>query len=165
MPMKSPQDLFLHELGDMYDAEQRISKMLPAMAKEVTDPQVKSAFEQHEQETLQQIKNLEQCFQVLGSKPEKSACHAIAGLKQEHDAFLKEKPSDDLLTMFDLGGASKTEYYEMASYTGLIEKATLMGQQQVVQLLQQNLQQEEAMANKVEQISKQLGKQMISQTK
>ena len=162
MPMKSPQDLFLHELGDMYDAEQRISKMLPAMAKEVTDPQVKSAFEQHEQETLQQIQNLEQCFQVLGSKPEKSACHAIAGLKQEHDAFLKEKPSDDLLTMFDLGGASKTEYYEMASYTGLIEKATLMGQQQVVQLLRQNLQQEEAMAKKVEQISKQLSQQMLS---
>jgi ferritin-like metal-binding protein YciE len=102
---------------------------------------------------------------VLGSKPEKSACHAIAGLKQEHDAFLKEKPSDDLLTMFDLGGASKTEYYEMASYKGLIEKATLMGQQQVVQLLQQNLQQEEAMAKKVEQISKQLSQQMISQTK
>jgi ferritin-like metal-binding protein YciE len=63
--------------------------------------------------------------------------------------------------MFDLGGASKTEYYEIASYKGLLEKATMMGQQQVTQLLQQNLQQEEAMARKVEQLSKQLGKQMI----
>ncbi len=36
-----------------------------------------------------------------------------------------------------------------------------MGQRQVAQLLQQNLQQEEAMAKKVEQTSRQLGKQMI----
>ena len=163
MAMKSPQELFLHELGDMYDAEQRIVKMLPELAKECNNAQLKSAFEQHEQETQQQIRNIEQCFQVLGSQPEKSACQAIAGLKQEHDTFLKEKPSDDILTMFDLGGASKTEYYEMASYKGLIEKASMMGQQQVCQLLQQNLQQEEAMAKKVEQLSRQLGQQLLQQ--
>ena len=84
-----------------------------------------------------------------------------SSLKQEHDTFLKENPSEDILSMFDLGGASKTEYYEMASYKGLIEKATMMGQQQVTKLLQQNLQQEEAMARKVEQLSHQLGQQMI----
>ncbi len=161
MAMKSPQELFLHELGDMYDAEQRIAKMLPEMAKECNNAQLKNAFQMHEQETQQQIRNLEQCFQVLGSKPEKAACTAIAGLKQEHDTFLKENPSEDILSMFDLGGASKTEYYEMASYKGLIEKATMMGQQQITQLLQQNLQQEEAMARRVEQLSRQLGQQMI----
>ena len=150
MPMKDPQELFLHELSDMYDAEQRISKMLPEMAKENENPQVRSGFEQHEKETQQQIKNLEQCFQVLGTKPEKASCYAIAGMKQEHDSFLKEGPSPQLLTMFELSGAAKTEYYEIVSYKGLIEQAQLMGQQQVVQLLQQNLQQEEAMAAKVE---------------
>ncbi|HYX48614.1 MAG TPA: DUF892 family protein [Ktedonobacteraceae bacterium] len=163
MAMKSPQELFLHELGDMYDAEQRIAKMLPEMAKECNNAQLKNAFEQHEQETQQQIRNLEQCFQLLGSKPQKASCQAIAGLKQEHDTFLKERPSEEILSMFDLGGASKTEYYEMASYKGLIEKANMMGQQQVTQLLQQNLQQEEAMAKKVEQLSRQLGQQLIQQ--
>ena len=62
--------------------------------------------------------------------------------------------------MFDLGGASKTEYYEIASYKGLIEKANLLGEKSCVPLLQENLQQEEAMAKKVEQISQTLGKQM-----
>src|SRR5204863_7759511 len=83
MAMKSAQELFLHELGDMYDAEQRIAKMLPELAKESNQSQVRSAFEQHEQETQQQIRNIEQCFQILGIKPEKAACQAIAGLKQE----------------------------------------------------------------------------------
>jgi ferritin-like metal-binding protein YciE len=159
--MKSAQELFLHELSDMYDAEQRIAKMLPEMAKESHNEQVRQAFQQHEQETQHQIQNLEQCFQVLGSKPEKATCAAIMGLKQEHDSFLKEGPSDEILVLFNLGGASKTEYYEMASYKGLIEKANMMGQKQVAQLLQQNLQQEEAMANRVEQTSRQLGRQMI----
>jgi ferritin-like metal-binding protein YciE len=165
MPMQTPKDLFIHEMGDMFDAEQRILQMLPLMAKECNNQQVKSAFEQHEQETRQQINNLEECFRILGVKPEKASCMAIAGLKQEHDSFLKEKPSEELLTMFDLGGAEKTEYYEMASYKGLIEKANLMGQKQCVQLLEQNLSQEEAMAKRVATLSKDLGQQMISQMK
>jgi ferritin-like metal-binding protein YciE len=163
MPMKDPQELFLHELSDMFDAEQRISKMLPLMAKENENSQVKSGFEHHEKETQQQIKNLEQCFQILGAKPEKASCYAVAGMKQEHDSFLKEEPAPELLMMFDLGGAAKTENYEIASYKGLIEQAQFMGQQQIVQLLQQNLQQEEAMAAKVEKLSSQLGKQVITQ--
>lgn len=163
MPMQNPKDLFIHEMGDMFDAEQRILQMLPLLAKECHNPQVKSAFEQHEQETREQINNLEECFRILGVKPKKAACMAVGGLKQEHDAFLKENPSEDLLTMFDLGGAAKTEYYEMASYKGLIEKANLMGQKQCVYLLQQNFNQEEAMAKRVETLSKQLGQQMISQ--
>src|SRR5436305_1933044 len=162
MAISSPMELFVHELSDIYDAEQKIAKMLPLMAKECENSQVKSAFEQHEQETLHQIQNLDQCFQTLGAKPQKAPCAAIAGLKQEHDSFLKEEaPSQEILTMFDLGGASKTEYYEIASYKGLIEKANQMGQQGCVHLLQENLRQEEAMAKKVEQISRQLSQQMV----
>jgi len=165
MSMTKPEELFLHELSDMYDAEQRIAKMLPLMAKECTNPQVKQAFEEHEQETQQQIQHLEQCFQLLKTKPEKAQCAAVAGMKQEHESFLKEEPSADILTLFDLSGASKTEYYEMASYKGLIENATQLGEKQIAQLLQENYQQEEAMAKKVEQLSAKLGQQMSSKTK
>ncbi len=89
----------------------------------------------------------------------------VAGLKQEHDAFLKEKPANDLLVMYDLGGAAKIEQYEITSYKGLIEKANLMGQKECTQLLQQNLTQEEAMAKKVEMLSQQLGQQLMTRVK
>lgn len=157
MGMQTPQDLFLHELGDMYDAERRILQMLPAMATECDNDQVRQEFQRHEQETKQQAQNLEQCFQALGAKPPQTTCAAIAGMKQEHDSFLKEKPAPEILTMFDLGGASKTEHYEIASYTSLIEQAQLMGQQECARLLQQNLQQEQAMAMTVRQLSQKLG--------
>lgn len=162
MPMQQPKDLFIHEMSDMYDAEQRILQMLPIMAQECTDANVQQALKTHEEETRQQVLNLEQCFQELGAKPEKAPCFAIAGLKQEHDAFLKEKPAGEIITMFDLGGAAKTEAYEIASYTGLIETADMMGQKKCVNLLQQNLQQEQAMAKRVETLSHQLGQRMIT---
>ncbi|HEU5199605.1 MAG TPA: DUF892 family protein [Ktedonobacterales bacterium] len=160
MAIQNVQQLFVHELGDIYDAEQRILQMLPQMANEASDGQVKSAFQYHEQQTRQQVKNLEQCFQMLGEQPKRTSCQVIAGLKQEHDSFVKENPSSEMLTMFDLGGAAKTEHYEIASYQGLIEKANLLGKKDCVQLLQQNLSQEEEMAQKITQISKQMGKQV-----
>ena len=162
MPVTSPKELFIHELSDIYDAEQRIAHMLTTLVGESSSqPQVSAALQHHHEETLQQIRNLEQCFQELGAQLEKAPCEAIAGLKKEHDSFLKEEPSPEVLVMYNLGGASKTEHYEIASYRGLIEMATLMGQQKVADLLKQNLRQEEAMAKKVEQITLQLGQQLI----
>jgi len=161
MAIQNAKDLFVHELGDLYDAEQRILEMLPQLANESSDGQAKSAFQHHEQQTRQQVKNLEQCFKMLGTQPKHTSCQAIAGLKQEHDNFVKESPSKEILTMFDLGGAAKTTHYEIASYQGLIEKATLMGMKDCAKLLQENLGQEEEMAQKVTQISKQLCKQMF----
>ena len=163
MPMQSPMDLFLHELGDIYDAEQRIAQILPQLASESADPQAQQDYQTHLKETQQQIQNLEQVFQVLGAQPQRETCAAIQGLKTEHDTFVKENPSPDILTMFDLGAAAKTEHYEIASYTGLVEKCNLMGQQQCAQLLQQNLQQEQAMLQRVMRDGQQLGQQMIGQ--
>ncbi|HST87877.1 MAG TPA: DUF892 family protein [Ktedonobacterales bacterium] len=162
MPMTSPSDLFLHELGDIYDEENRLLQILPALASEVDNQQVKQAFQQHLQETQQQVKNIEQVFQLMGQQPKRETCAAIQGLKQEHDTFMKqESPSPQITTMFDLGAAAKTEHYEIASYEGLIAACQLMGQQDCAQLLRQNLQQEQAMAQRVSQLSKQLGQQMI----
>jgi ferritin-like metal-binding protein YciE len=147
--MQGVKDLFIHELGDIFDAEQKITQILPVMAQETPDPEIKKTLEQHLVETKQQITNLEECFQILGVKPTRTACFAIDGLKKEHDAFVNEHPSTDVLTMFNLDGAAKTEHYEMASYQGLIERANSMGQKKCAELLHQNLMQEEAMAKRV----------------
>lgn len=164
MAVRNATDLFQNELGDMYSAEHLISKILPQLASESADAQVKSAFEMHERETQQQIQNLDQCFNLLGVQAPKVECEAVKGLKQEHETFKKEHPPEDVLTMFDLGAALKTEHYEIASYTGLIGMARLMGQTQIVQLLERNLNQEQAMAQKVEQLSRQLGQRLAPQS-
>ena len=165
MAMHTPKDLFIHELSELFDAEQKLSKILPVLAQQSNHDEVKQAFEQHEAETLQQISNLEQCFHALGVTPETSTSQVVVAMKEEHDSFMKEKPSADILTLFNLGAGAKSEHYEIASYQGLIDQANLMGQMQCAQLLEQNLRQEEAMAKKVTELSHKLGVEMASHKK
>lgn len=154
----------MHNLGDIYDAEHRILAILQTLASESQDPQATQAYQTHEQQTRQQIQNLEQCYHILGQQPQRVPCLAVQGLKQEHDSFLKDNPTGSILTMFDLGAAFKTEHYEIASYLSLIDAARAMNQPQVVQLLEQNLRQEEWMAQTVDGISRQLDQQQITPT-
>ncbi len=157
MAIQTPQDLFFFNLCAIYDAEQKLTKILPTLAQESQEQPVKDAFLQHQQETLQHVSNLEQCFQILGRPAIPVENHAVIGLKQDHDAFLQQGPSAATLTMFDLSAGSKSEYLEIASYTALIDAASALGQTECAALFQQNLQQEEAAAKKLAALAHNLG--------
>ena len=163
MSMETPRDLFLHELSDTYSAEQIILKMLPVMAKEATDTELRDAFTEHEKETQQQIRNLDEVFKLLGEQPEQMTCYGAEGLQKEHDSFLEEQPFEQILTLFVAGAACKAEHYEIESYTGLIDMAKLLGEKDVVKLLQENLQQEQEMSKKATAMEKRLGKELVPQ--
>jgi len=96
-------------------------------------------------------------------QPKTFPCLAIDGLNKEHDNFMSEQPSAEILSMYDLESTVKTEHYEIASYQGLIDTAVTLGQQQCAQLLKQNIDQEEVMAEKMVLFARQLGKQMSGQ--
>src|SRR5258708_31046040 len=130
------------------------------MAKEAQDPDIKKAFEQHLTETKQQINNIEQCFKVFGERPTTFPCFAIDGLKKEHDNFVREQPSAEILSMFDLEAAVKTEHYEIASYQGLIDTAVTLGQQQGPNLSNQTFDQEKFWPEKIFPLPRQQGSQM-----
>ncbi len=159
MPMATPRDLFVHELADTMSAEHITLKLLSELQKEDRHPEAKQAFREHEQETKQQISNLEQVFELLGEEPEQTTCHAAEGLQREHEALHEEQPTPEVLEMGNLGGAAKTEHYEIASYTALVQMARDLGERDIVRLLKENLSQEKAMAKRVEALAKELGKQ------
>jgi ferritin-like metal-binding protein YciE len=154
--------LFVHELSDAMSAEQQILKMLSELRKEALNPELTQALKEHEQETKEQIKNLEEVFKQLGEKPEETTCFGVKGLADEHRALHDEDPSPEMLEMANISGAEKTEHYEMVMYTGLIHMAKDLGERDAAQLLQENLDQEKAMAKRVEALSKELSKQAKS---
>jgi ferritin-like metal-binding protein YciE len=157
--MSTPRDLFLHELGDILYAERVVAKALPVLARESTDDDLQAGFEQHLEETKQQIKNLEQAFSSLGEKAKAEKCPGIEGIKAEHDEFMsKEDPSPAICDMFLTGAGARTEHYEIAAYTGLITGAKALGERECVTLFEQNLEQEKAALNKLERISTRLAK-------
>lgn len=156
MPIKTTQEKFLHELGDIYDAETRFLKGQQEMLQKASDPQLKQMIQQHITESEQQAKNLQQAFQLLGAPAKAETCQAAQGLVAEAQTVMQEAGSATIRDCLIGAAAAKVEHYEIASYRGLITGAQQMGRQELASLLQQNLQQEEQTAQKIEQSAPQL---------
>ena len=67
MTLNSLNDLFVVQIEDLYDAEQRLTKALPKMADAATNKQLKSAFQEHLRETEQHVTRLEKVFSIIGA--------------------------------------------------------------------------------------------------
>src|ERR671913_2482697 len=153
MAMQTIEELFEHELKDIYAAEHSLLDALEQMASESSDREIKKGFVQHRRETQGQIKRLEKIYKTLGQKPKSATCPGMEGLIKEKKAFLREKPSDELLEFYNVGAAQKVERYEITAYECLIDMAEKLGMSDAVELLEQNLQEEEMTLNKLKTIA------------
>jgi ferritin-like metal-binding protein YciE len=155
----SPEQLFVHELQDMYYAEKALTKTLPQLAREASDSELERAFKSHLRETEKHVTNLERVFEHLGTRPQARACPGIDGIKKEHDEFMQHsRPTQKVRDVFLTGAAARAEHYEIAAYTGLVGQARALKQREAVELLQQNLRQEKEALRKVETISRRIVK-------
>jgi ferritin-like metal-binding protein YciE len=159
MPMATPMDLFVHELSDMLSAEQLITQMLRVASDAASNAQLKQGLQHHQEETQRHAQNLQQALQVLGQQPHPVTCHAAEGLMQSLQEGIQSSQSNIVTDGLIAAGAIKTENLEIASYMGLVQKAQLMGQTEVAQLLQQNLEQEERMLQRGIEIGQALDQQ------
>ncbi|GAC1364018.1 MAG: ferritin-like domain-containing protein [Herpetosiphon sp.] len=163
MAIKTLRDKFLHDVGDIYDAEHRFLDAQQKMLKVATDAMLQALLQEHIGQTQHHIQNLEQVFGVLGSTAKRTKCAAAAGLVSEGDQGMKEaSESPEVRDAFIANAAFKVEHYEIASYRGLISCAELLGQSQVVSLLRTNLKQEEQAAQKIEKNTPQLLQRALS---
>lgn len=164
MAINNLNEKFLHEVGDIYDAENQFLKGQQEMLQNATDPNLKEMITNHIQQTQQHIRNLEQVFSALGQQPQRQMCDAAKGLVSEAQKGMQEtKAVPAIRDCIIAGAAAKVEHYEIASYRGLITGADLMGQQEIVSLLQQNLEQEESTAQLIEASTPQLLQKAMQQ--
>ena len=59
MAAKTIQDLFVHELSDIYSAEKQLTKALPRLARAASEEELKKAFEAHAEETQRQVERID----------------------------------------------------------------------------------------------------------
>jgi ferritin-like metal-binding protein YciE len=140
--MKTLKDLFMDELADMYDAEHRIIKALPKMAKAATCPDLKKAIQSHLKETEGQVRKLDQVFKSFGLKAKGKTCEATVGLLKESDEIAAEFKGSPAINAALISAAQKVEHYEMASYGCLHEWSELLGNKVAAGLLKQILDEE-----------------------
>jgi ferritin-like metal-binding protein YciE len=140
--MKTLQDLFFDELADIYDAEHRIAKALPKMAKAATSAPLKKAFEIHLKETEGHSKKVEEIFGCFDRKPKAKPCEATIGLLKEGTEIAAAFKGSPAINAALIAAAQKVEHYEMATYGCLHEWAKLLGNKKAAGLLQEILDEE-----------------------
>ena len=140
---------FIDELRDAYDAEKQLTKALPKMAKAASSPKLRTAFEEHLEETRGQIERLEQIFGSLDEKVRGKHCEGIAGIIEEGKSVMEEDFDDATMDACLIAGGQRAEHYEMAAYGTLIAWAKAMGHMDAVDLLQQTLDEEKTADEKL----------------
>ena len=147
--LSSLDDLLVHELQDIYNAEGQITKALPKMIKAASSPELQAAFEEHLEQTEGQIERLEQVFKLLGPPAKGKKCDGMAGLIEEGRKILEEDAEPSVKDAGIIAAAQKVEHYEIASYGCLCTYAEILGYEQVHDLLGQNLDEEETTDEKL----------------
>lgn len=144
--MKNLKTLFLAELADIYDAEKRITKALPKLAKAATCEDLKEAFANHLEETKGHVTQLEAVFACFDLKAKGKTCEAAVGLLKEGDEIAEEFKGSPAINAALIAAAQKVEHYEMATYGCLHEWAEVLGCKKAGTLLK-NILDEENSAN------------------
>lgn len=141
--IKSVDDIFLHELKDVYSAEKQLTRALQKMAKLASDEKLSEGFKKHLQQTKEQIARLEKIFQKLKvSTGRVQKCKGMEGIVAEGEENLEAEVDDSLRDVLLISAAQRAEHYEIAAYGTVRALAERLGDKEAVKLLQQTLDEE-----------------------
>jgi ferritin-like metal-binding protein YciE len=156
MSIESLQDLFVHELKDILDAERQITKALPKMIKAAENEDLQAALEDHLHVTEEQIGRLETIFESLDKAARGKHCPGMEGLLKEGEEMIKEEDTSSHLDAAMICAAQKVEHYEIASYGTLVEWAKILGMDNAVELLEATLAEEKEADEKLTEIASEI---------
>jgi ferritin-like metal-binding protein YciE len=163
MPVKTIEELFIHELSDIYNAEKQLTKALPKLARAATYPDLKEAFESHLEETQGQVDRIDQVVERLGIRLKRIKCAAMEGLVEEGKEIIDSVEQGPLRDAALIAGGNKVEHYEIASYGTLIALANQLGYEDAVPLLEETLAEEKAADQKLTMLAEQAANQRAAE--
>jgi ferritin-like metal-binding protein YciE len=156
--LSDPQELFAYKLGTALAAERKVHTELGKMEREAQLPELKQGFARHREETEQQIRNVEQALEAIGAPTTAHDDLVAKAIAQQAEQMLG-RVDESLVDAVLAAGAADTEHHEIAMYDGLIAMAGKMGQEDVVALLQENLEQELQTLREIETVTERLAQQ------
>jgi ferritin-like metal-binding protein YciE len=142
MSIENLQQLFVEQLRDLYDGEQQITEALPKMIDKASNPELKSALQEHLDVTNQQISRLENIFKTLGEKATGETCKGMKGLIKEGDDLIGKAKDPAVRDASIIAAAQRVEHYEWAGYGTVKTYARQLGRSELAQILEQTLNEE-----------------------
>ncbi len=155
------QQTMIQDLQDLYQAETQQASLLPRLASEASDPALRQAFEEHAQETEQQVSRLRQILELLGENPggEGEVPEGVRGLAADAQKKAREQQDPTLRDLCLIAAAQKMEHVEIACYGTARAMARTAGNEDAARLLQESLDEEESADRRLTEVAMPLHKQ------
>lgn len=151
--MKTLNDLFEHQLKDLYSAEKQMIEALPKMAAKANDGQLKTAFKDHLETTKKQKQRLEEICDELGISPSGETCKGMEGLVKEAESFIDEADDDEVMDAGLIADAQRVEHYEISGYGTAVRYAKELGHDDIASKLQTTLDEEYVADNQLDKLA------------
>jgi len=164
MPMQSLEELFVDKLKDIHDAEKRITRALPKMAKAAASPELAAAFEEHLLVTEKQIERLDRIFESCEISSGRKICHGMKGILEEGEELLSKERNEAERSVLDvalIAAAQEVEHYEIGAYGCLKAWAEILGWSEEARLLSQSLEEEELTDEKLSELASAINPQAM----
>jgi len=137
--MQSMDDLFYALLQDVYSAEKELLKALPELAKKSRNKTLQQAFADDRDETEEHLERLEKVFEAIGKMPGGKICEAMLGIIAESQHVIDEVEDGAVRDAGIVAAAQAAEHYQIARYGTLRAWAELLGEDEIVELLSDTL--------------------------
>jgi len=154
MELETLKDLYVHELKDLYSAENQLIKALPKMAKAARNRQLTAGFNQHLEQTKRHAKRLEQILKSQDESTRAPKCEGMEGLIAEGNKMAKEDAEDEVRDAGLIAAAQRVEHYEIAGYGCARTYAQLLGDKKGARALDLTLREEAATDKKLTKLAK-----------
>lgn len=162
MAVKTIEELFVHELSDIYSAEKQLTRALPKLARASTEPKLAQAFESHLEETNGQVERIDKIVDLLDLRLKRIKCAAMEGLVEEGKEVIESVEKGPLRDAALIAGAQKVEHYEIASYGTLAALAKELGYDEALPLIMDTLKEEKGADEKLTKLAEQGANQRAS---
>lgn len=151
--------LYIDELKDLYDAENRLVKALPKMAKASNSEQLRAGFEEHLEQTKGHVDRLKEIFDNLGEKPRGKKCQGMVGIVKEGEELLDEEFARPAMDAAIISAAQRVEHYEIAAYGCVRDWASLLGENEASALLEKTLEEEKETDKKLTELAQKINRE------
>lgn len=141
MALKSPNDLIVKELKEIYSAERQLSRAIPKFAKSVSSEKLREMLDRRREQGLELIEALDDAFEDMGTSKGRPKNPAIEGLIEDVNQDASDIDDDRVLDVALLAGVQKIEHYCIAAWGTSASLGRALQLQKVVDAMQRALDQ------------------------
>jgi len=149
-------ELLVDQIRDAYSAEKQALKCMQKVLKKASSPALRDGIQLHIEQTQTQIERVEQVLEKLEVRPGRKVCEAMRGLVEEAQHEIDDQEAKGpILDLVIVAGMQRIEHYEIAAYGTDIALAKALGEQEIVQLLSETLEEEKMTDLKLTEVTEQ----------